>query len=129
VIELEFTIEFHYFFVRKVMLVKYSCAFVIMPGGLGTLDEMYEAGTLIQCSKIGPFPVIGMGTRFWSPLKPFTEHQIRAGAVGKEELGFVRVTDSAEEAVQLIVRSQPAAVRERLKPLVSGGKVRRNASN
>lgn len=114
------SIEFRYFFVRKVMLVKYSCAFVIMPGGLGTMDEMYEAGTLIQCKKIGPFPVIGMGTRFWSPLKPFTQHQIRAGAVGKEELGFVRVTDSAKEAVELIVRSQPPAIREQLKPLTPG---------
>ena len=115
------TIEFHYFFVRKVMLVKYSCAFVIMPGGLGTLDEMYEAGTLIQCGKIGPFPVIGMGTRFWRPLRPFTQHQIREGAVGKEELGFVRVTDSAQEAVELIVRSQPPAVRARLRPLSRHG--------
>jgi uncharacterized protein (TIGR00730 family) len=115
------TIEFHYFFVRKVMLVKYSCAFVIMPGGLGTLDEMYEAGTLIQCKKIGPFPVIGMGRSFWSPLKPFTQHQIRAGAVGKEELGFVRVTDSAKEAVELVVRSQPPAVRNCLNPLRQEG--------
>lgn len=116
------SIEFHYFFVRKVMLVKYSCAFVIMPGGLGTLDEMYEAGTLIQCNKIGPFPVIGMGNRFWSPLRPFTQHQIRAGAVGKEELGFVRVTDSAKEAVDLILRSQPPALRARLKPLARRAK-------
>ncbi|MBP7937008.1 MAG: TIGR00730 family Rossman fold protein [Phycisphaerae bacterium] len=114
------SIEFHYFFVRKVVLVKYSCAFVIMPGGLGTLDEMYEAGTLIQCHKIGPFPVIGMGRSFWQPLKPFTRHQIRAGAVGKEELGFVRVTDSPQEAVDLIVRSQPPALRARLKPIASG---------
>ena len=111
------SIEFHYFFVRKVMLVKYSCAFIIMPGGLGTLDELYEAGTLIQCNKIGPFPVIGMGKRFWGPLQRFTQHQIRAGAVGREELGFVRVTDSAPEAVDLIVRSQPPAVRARLTPL------------
>ena len=50
------SIEFRYFFIRKVMLVKYSCAFIIMPGGMGTLDEMYEAATLIQCKKIGPFP-------------------------------------------------------------------------
>ncbi len=111
------SIEFHYFFVRKVMLVKYSCAFVIMPGGLGTLDEMYEAGTLIQCNKIGPFPVIGMGTRFWGALKPFTQHQIRAGAVDKSELDFVRVTDSAKEAVELIARSQPPALQARLRPL------------
>ena len=59
------SINFHYFFVRKVMLIKYSCAFIIMPGGLGTLDELFEAATLIQCRKIGPFPVVLMGTRFW----------------------------------------------------------------
>lgn len=111
------SIEFHYFFVRKVMLVKYSCAFIIMPGGLGTLDEMYEAATLIQCGKIGPFPLIGMGKSFWKPLRPLTQHQIRAGAVSQEELGFVRVTDNAKEAVELIVRSQPPALQKMLKPL------------
>jgi uncharacterized protein (TIGR00730 family) len=111
------SIEFHYFFVRKVMLVKYSCAFVIMPGGLGTLDELYEAATLIQCNKIGPFPVIGMGKRFWNGLKTFTRHQISEGAVGEDEVGFFRGTDSAKEAVDLIARSLPPAVRARLKPL------------
>jgi len=62
-------IEFHYFFTRKVCLVKYSCAFIIMPGGLGTLDELFEAATLIQCGKIGPFPVILIGKRFWAGLR------------------------------------------------------------
>jgi uncharacterized protein (TIGR00730 family) len=113
------SVEFRYFFVRKVMLVKYSCAFVIMPGGLGTLDELYEAGTLIQCDKIGPFPVIGMGKRFWSGLRKFTQHQVKEGAVAKSELGFVRVTDSAKEAVKLIVSSQPSCVRDRLEPLTT----------
>lgn len=118
------SIKFHYFFVRKVMLVKYSCAFVVMPGGLGTLDEMYEAATLIQCHKIGPFPVIGMGREFWRPLRSFTQHQIRAGAVGREEIGFVRVTDSASEAVDLILSSQPPAVRSRLEPPAPRAKAR-----
>jgi predicted Rossmann-fold nucleotide-binding protein len=81
---------------------------------------MYEAGTLIQCNKIGPFPVIGMGTRFWSGLRTFTQHQIKEGAIAESELGFVRATDSAKEAVDLIVRSQPPSVRARLKPLVTG---------
>jgi len=81
---------------------------------------MYEAGTLIQCNKIGPFPVIGIGTRFWSGLRMFTQHQIEEGAMEQSELGFVRVTDSPKEAVDLIVRSQPASVRARLKPLVAG---------
>jgi uncharacterized protein (TIGR00730 family) len=120
------SMEFHYFFVRKVMLVKYSCAFVIMPGGVGTLDELYEAATLIQCHKIGPFPVIGMGRRFWNGLKTFTQLQIREGTVNRSELGFVRATDSAKEAVELIVRSQPSAIRAQLKPLKQGMASRRN---
>jgi uncharacterized protein (TIGR00730 family) len=114
------SIEFHYFFVRKVMLVKYSCAFVIMPGGLGTLDEMYEAATLIQCQKIGPFPLICMGKKFWSSVKTLTRHQVREGAVGEDEIGFVRMTDSPGEAARLIVRSLPQAVRAHLKPLACG---------
>lgn len=111
------SIEFHYFFVRKVMLVKYSCAFVIMPGGLGTLDEMYEAATLIQCGKIGPFPLICMGRNFWRSVKTLTRDQVRAGAIGEEEIGFTRMTDSPKDAAKLIVCSLPQAVRERLKPL------------
>ena len=123
------SLEFRYFFVRKVMLVKYSCAFVIMPGGLGTLDELYEAGTLIQCHKIGPFPVIGMGRRFWKGLATFTRHQIREGAVSKAEVGFVRATDSAKEAAELILRSQPAALRARLKPPVPRAKKRTGSAS
>jgi uncharacterized protein (TIGR00730 family) len=123
------SMEFHYFFVRKVMLVKYSCAFVIMPGGVGTLDELYEAATLIQCHKIGPFPVIGMGRRFWSGLKTFTQHQIREGTISRMDVGFVRATDSAKEAVELIVRSQPPAIRAELKPLKRGRGSRRGRAN
>jgi uncharacterized protein (TIGR00730 family) len=110
------SIEFRYFFVRKVMLVKYSCAFVIMPGGLGTLDEMYEAATLIQCRKIGPFPLICMGTKFWAGLKEFTIHQVRQGAISEKELGFARATDSPREAVELILASIPPSVRKSLVP-------------
>jgi uncharacterized protein (TIGR00730 family) len=63
--------EFNYFFVRKVMLVKYSCAYIVVPGGLGTLDELFEAATLIQCRKIGPFPLILVGGKFWKGLRDF----------------------------------------------------------
>lgn len=117
------SIEFRYFFVRKVMLVKYSCAFVIMPGGLGTLDELYEAATLIQCNKIGPFPVICMGTKFWANLKTLTEDLVREGAVGAREIGFARATDSANEAVRLILSSQPPSLRACLSPLGKGRRV------
>lgn len=111
------SIEFRYFFTRKVCLVKYSCAFIVMPGGLGTLDEMFEAATLIQCRKIGPFPLILMGERFWDGLRTWGQYMMEQGVFAKEELGFGRVTDSPKEAVDLIVRSLPDSVRSQLKPL------------
>ena len=111
------TVEFHYFFTRKVCLVKYSCAFIIMPGGLGTLDELFEAATLIQCQKIGPFPVILMGTRFWAGLRKWGQFMMDQGVFAKDEIGFGYVTDSPREAVDLIVRSLPPAVRACLKPV------------
>jgi uncharacterized protein (TIGR00730 family) len=81
-------VEFRYFFVRKVMLVKYSCAFVCLPGGLGTLDELFEAATLIQCRKIGPFPLVLVGAEFWSGLREFAWKLVQAGAVAEQEAGF-----------------------------------------
>lgn len=104
-------ISFHYFFVRKVMLVKYSCAYVIMPGGLGTMDEMFEAATLIQTRKIGPFPVICFGTEFWHDLHELTRDMVNAGAVAKDELDFLQTTDSPHEAVQFILSALPQPVR------------------
>jgi uncharacterized protein (TIGR00730 family) len=109
-------IDFHYFFTRKVMLVKYSCAFIVMPGGLGTLDEMFEAATLVQCRKIGPFPLILMGATFWKGLQTWGKHLMKHGVFEKEELGFGRITDSPQEAVELILRSLPVELRNRLKP-------------
>jgi hypothetical protein len=111
------SMEFRYFFTRKVCLVKYSCAFIVMPGGLGTLDEMFEAATLIQCRKIGPFPLILMGARFWKGLRQWGQFMMKEGVFAPEEIGFGRITDSPREAVDLIVRSLPAAVRARLQPL------------
>ena len=110
------TIHFHYFFTRKVMLVKYSCAFVCLPGGFGTLDEMFEAATLIQCRKIGPFPLILIGKAFWKHLLDLMYHMLREGAISEEDTGFGFLTDSPAQAVQMIVASQPAAVIERLSP-------------
>jgi uncharacterized protein (TIGR00730 family) len=111
------SIEFHYFFTRKVCLVKYSCAFIVMPGGLGTLDELFEAATLIQCHKIGPFPLILMGEKFWQGMRQWGQFMMRQGVFNRDEIGFGRVTDSPAEAVSLIVRSLPPAVRKRLRPL------------
>lgn len=110
------SIEFQYFFTRKVCLVKYSCAFIVMPGGLGTLDELFEAATLIQCRKIGPFPLILMGAEFWKGLRQWGQSMMKAGVFARDEIGFGYVTDSPKEAVDLIVRSLPAAVCKRLQP-------------
>jgi hypothetical protein len=112
------SIEFRYFFIRKVMLVKYSCAFIVMPGGLGTLDELFEAATLIQCKKIGPFPLVLVGTKFWEGLRKFGRFMMEQGVFNADELGFGRITDSPEEAVDLIARSLPTVVRAKLKPVV-----------
>jgi predicted Rossmann-fold nucleotide-binding protein len=97
------------------MLVKYSCAFIIMPGGLGTLDEMYEAATLIQCKKIGPFPLILIDKKFWKNVKKLTQNQVEAGAVGKDEIGFALRVNSPEKAVKTILKSIPLEVRQKLK--------------
>ncbi len=110
------SLEFHYFFTRKVCLVKYSCAFIVMPGGLGTLDELFEAATLIQCRKIGPFPVILMSTRFWAGLRKWGQEMMKEGVFARDEIGFGYVTDSPKEAVDLVVRSLPATARRSLKP-------------
>lgn len=114
--------EFRYFFARKVCLVKYSCAFVVMPGGLGTLDELFEAATLIQCRKIGPFPLILLGSRFWKGLQTWGAFMMDQGVFAKEEIGFGRVTDSPREAVDLIMKGLPPTV---LKCLTPGSKAAR----
>jgi len=111
------TVEFRYFFVRKVMLVKYSCAYIVLPGGLGTLDELFEAATLLQCGKIGPFPLVLVGRGFWRGMRDFLLFMVEQGVFGAEEVGFARITDSADEAVELVVRSLPPALKKRLHPI------------
>ena len=110
-------VEFHYFFVRKVMLVKYSCAYIVLPGGLGTLDELYEAATLLQCGKIGPFPLVLVGREFWKGMLDFLLFMVDQGVFGADEVGFARITDSAEDAVESVVRSLPPALRRQLHPV------------
>jgi len=114
---LDKVVNFHYFFVRKVMLVKYSCAFVMMPGGFGTLDEMFETATLIQTRKMGPFPIICYGTEFWQDLRKLMNHLVGAGTLGEDELGFLQFADSPKEAVDLIVDALPEPVRACLRPI------------
>jgi uncharacterized protein (TIGR00730 family) len=111
------SIEFRYFFTRKVCLVKYSCAFIVMPGGLGTLDELFEAATLIQCGKIGPFPLILMGEKFWDGMRQWAQYMMAEGVFARDEIGFGHVTDSPKEAVDLIIRGIHPSVRKCLQPL------------
>ncbi|MGH7541461.1 MAG: TIGR00730 family Rossman fold protein [Gemmatimonadota bacterium] len=96
-------ITFRHFFVRKVMLVKYSYAFIAMPGGFGTLDEIFETLTLIQTGKIRRFPLLLVGSEYWQPLRTFvTETLLRDGTIGATDAKLVHVTDSAEEVVATI---------------------------
>lgn len=91
-----------YFFVRKVLMFKYSDAFIIMPGGIGTLDEFFEALTLIQTKKILDFPIILFGKKFWEPLQPLFATMLEGKMIAQEDLGLVLFTDSIEEALQHI---------------------------
>lgn len=92
-------VNFNYFFVRKTLLVKYSYAFVIMPGGFGTLDEMFEAMTLIQTNKIQDFPVIIFGREYHSELLRHIDKMLEAKTISPGDLDLFLVTDSIEEAV------------------------------
>ena len=92
-------VTLRYFFVRKTLLVKYSYAFVIFPGGAGTMDEMFEAITLIQTGKIRSFPVVIMGTGYWDELLPFIQKMAKEGMIASSDLDLVFATDSVEDAI------------------------------
>ncbi len=99
-IDKNYSIDFNYFFIRKVMFVKYSQAFIVMPGGFGTLDELSEAITLIQTNKIGKFPIILVGSEFWNGLLDwFKDTLVKQGMIKEEDLSIYRVVDSADEVV------------------------------
>jgi uncharacterized protein (TIGR00730 family) len=96
-------ITFRHFYVRKLMLVKYSYAFIAMPGGFGTLDEIFETATLIQTGKISEFPLILMGKEYWKPLIEFMRDRlVKARTIDPIDVDRIRLTDSAEEAVKSI---------------------------
>jgi uncharacterized protein (TIGR00730 family) len=85
------------------MLVKYSCAFVIMPGGFGTLDEAFEIAILIQTRKLSLFPIVLMGREFWEPIRQFIlQKMIGSGLINAEDLSIVKITDDVAEAVEWI---------------------------
>ncbi|MCB1680768.1 MAG: LOG family protein [Alphaproteobacteria bacterium] len=95
--------EFRYFFVRKVMLLKYSRAFVLLPGGFGTMDEIFEVATLLQTGKICEFPVVVMGSEYWGELRPFLQNtMITHHTIDENDLRFVKMTDDPLEAVTFI---------------------------
>ncbi|MEM9382261.1 MAG: TIGR00730 family Rossman fold protein [Planctomycetota bacterium] len=95
-------VEFGYFFVRKVMLVKYSQGFVMMPGGFGTLDEVFETATLIQTGKIEKFPILAMGTQFWGRIQGFRDVALEEGTIGPDDPSLFHATDDIDEAVRII---------------------------
>jgi uncharacterized protein (TIGR00730 family) len=96
---LDQVLTFQYFFVRKVMLIKYSYAFVVMPGGVGTMDELFEAVTLIQTKKILSFPIVLMGRDYWQPLIGFLKMMVEARTISSEDLNLLLLTDSVDEAM------------------------------
>jgi uncharacterized protein (TIGR00730 family) len=98
-------LNFRYFFIRKVMFVKYSVAYIVMPGGFGTLDELMEAVTLIQTHKIKPFPVILVGSDYWSGfLKWLKDVAVEEGKISKDDLEIMQLIDDPEEVVRYIKR-------------------------
>ena len=98
-------LEFDYFFVRKVMFMKYSQGFIVLPGGFGTMDELFEAITLIQTGKIARFPIVLVGSDYWKGLMEWVEtHMLEAKNISPEDLNLYRIVDTAEEAVEHIFR-------------------------
>jgi uncharacterized protein (TIGR00730 family) len=101
---LDLWVEFHYFFVRKMMLVKYSYAFVVLPGGFGTMDEIFECATLIQTGKIRNFPLVLLGTRFWQPLVDlFNQSMVPEGTISPADTRHLLITDSPDEAMSRVL--------------------------
>lgn len=96
-------IEFNYFFVRKTMFVKYAQGFIVLPGGLGTLDELFEALTLIQTGKVTRFPLVLMGTSYWQGLVEWLrERALGAGNISPKDLDLFKLCDDPKEAVDII---------------------------
>lgn len=99
-------VEFEHFFVRKLMLVKYSSAFVVMPGGFGTLDEAFEVVTLVQTEKLESFPIVAMGGSFWNELREFiTDTMLAAGTISEADLDVMQLADDVETAIKIIRQS------------------------
>jgi uncharacterized protein (TIGR00730 family) len=105
---LDVSVDFRYFFVRKTMFVKYACASVIFPGGFGTMDELFEALTLVQTHKVNDFPIVLFGTEYWSGLLDWIRNTMaRDGKIAQEDLDLMLLTDDAEEARDHILSRLP----------------------
>lgn len=99
-------INFRYFFARKTMFVKYSQGFIVLPGGYGTLDELFEAVTLVQTEKVTGFPIVLVGIDYWSPLLQWLRNTVAdEGAISVSDLDLIQLTDDVEEAVRIVVNS------------------------
>jgi len=103
-------LEFRYFFVRKTMFIKYSQAFVVLPGGFGTMDELFEAVTLVATGKITRFPIVLVGREYWSGLLSWLRERVLAeGNIHAEELDLITVVDEPEEVVKIITKAHAEA--------------------
>jgi uncharacterized protein (TIGR00730 family) len=110
----ELGVNFRYFFVRKTMFVKYSQGFIVLPGGFGTFDELFEALTLVQTQKVTSFPLVLLGSDYWSGLMSWLRDTVLAeGKIGAADLDLIQVTDDPEEAVQVMVDAARRRDRER----------------
>jgi len=106
----EIGLEFRYFFVRKTMFVKYAQAFVVLPGGFGTLDELFEALTLVQTGKITQFPIVLVGSGYWSGLLSWFESTLlTSGKIAHADPGLIRVADDPQDVVKIIVAAHQSA--------------------
>jgi uncharacterized protein (TIGR00730 family) len=98
-------VEFNYFFIRKVMFVKYASAYIILPGGLGTLDELFEAATLVQTQRIKPFPIILVGSDYWGGLVDWIRARLlKEAKISPEDMDIFQVMDTPEEVVKAVKR-------------------------
>lgn len=116
---LDVVVTFRHFFVRKVLLLKYSYAFVVMPGGAGTMDELFETMTLIQTGKIQEFPIVVFGTDYWKDLREMMDRMVEERTISPQDLDLILFTDSVDEAtshIERITQQRFGLVKRRIRP-------------